>query len=184
MNEMPQYASRIDGRLSVAVRWLYASFLVLAVIALSLGFLLAGHWGWALLFCILGLVGWLARYPAFYFAPAGNLLFAVFLTAAALGVIAGLPVPLMLAAVTFNLGFWDLHAFENRLRQAVSSPATAALEKAHLQRLLPVLALGFLLGVIPLSIQFELSLEWAMALGLLVVLGLRLGIHFLTAPQK
>jgi hypothetical protein len=184
MNEMPQNSSRIDGFLSVAALWLFAGFLGLSVIALSLGFLLAGHWAWALLFCILGLVGWLARYPAFYFAPAGNILFAILVTASALGVIAGLSVPLMLAAVTFALGFWDLHALETRLRQAVSSPATATLEKAHLQRLLPILALGFLLALIPLSIQFELSLEWAMALGLLLVVGLRLGIHFLTVPQK
>jgi predicted membrane-bound spermidine synthase len=108
----------------------------------------------------------------------------LFVAAAAIGVIVGLSVFPLLIAVLASLAYWDLDGFQQRLSRVDSSDWTHNLEKSHIRRLLIALGLGLAASLIGLLIRTDLSMIWAILLGLVIVVSLRMGIRALQYPEK
>jgi hypothetical protein len=104
--------------------------------------------------------------------------------AAAFGMVGGLPALPLLVAVLASLAYWDLDGFNQRLSRVSSTDATRSLEKSHLRRLIIALSLGLLVSLMALSIRIDLSMAWAILLGLVIVISLRLGIGALQHHKK
>lgn len=97
----------------------------------------------------------------------------LFLLGSAVGVLwPGLSPALMLAAVLFSLAAWDLDHYLRRVERLEGVDDSPALQKAHLRRLLLVLALGALLGGVALLAPLRLGFGPAVLLALLAVVGL------------
>ena len=95
-----------------------------------------------------------------------------------------LPSMLLLVAVLASLAYWDLEGFHQRLSRVDSTDATHRLEKSHIRRLFIVLGLGLVVSLVALSIRIDLSMVWAILLGLVIVISLRLGIGALQHQKK
>lgn len=158
--------------------------LILAAGALVTAFGAGDLWGWAIVFVTLGLFGAIGSRRLR--ASLGTFWLVIFVIAAAIGMIIGLPAWPLSVAVLAALAHWDLDAFNYRLSRADPTDSTRRLEKSHLLRLLIVLGLGMAVSLLALSIRINLSLVWAMLLVLVIVVGLRLGIGALmnVAPSK
>lgn len=85
-----------------------------------------------------------------------SLLFAALMGVAVVGILAGLPHLLMLAAGCTNVLAWDLNQLEARLLD-FDDPATKEIERTHFQRTLMVLAASFVLIALDslLRIRFQ-----------------------------
>lgn len=151
--------------------------LALAAIALCIGYAWNDQWVWALLFLALGGAGWVL--PKRLARPLGPPLFTVFAAAAGLGAANLLPTPAMLLAILAALAYWDLDAFQERLKRVPASEDTRRLEELHLKRLAWVLGLGLALSLPGLLLHIKINLLWAMLLALLIIFGIRQGIGFL-----
>lgn len=155
--------------------------LILTTLALAVGYILDGHWPWVFVFLVLGVAGWWL--PKFLDRPPGSLLFTLFVTAAALGALSGIPALAMLIATVSSLAFWDLDAFQERRKRFPASEDTRVLERYHLRRLAWVLGLGLALSLPGLLLHIKINLLWAMLLSLLAVFGIRWGIASLRQSQ-
>ena len=91
---------------------------------------------------------------------------------AAIGLWLDLTTGWMLLALVAALTAWDLDHLGRRLQSAGSEEQSRSLERRHLQRLLAVDAVGLLLAILALEIEFRLRLTVALLLGLLAVVGL------------
>ena len=168
--------------------------LALAIAALAAGYIWNGIWELAVICIFLGILGWALdsknrpankKHPAQNSAvKTGPALFLGIVAAAGLGAAIALPVLPMLAAVLAGLAYWDLDGFQERLERVPASEDTRLLEKLHLQRLAWVLGLGLALSLPGLLLDIQLNLGWAILLGLLIVVGIRLGIGFLRQNQE
>jgi hypothetical protein len=144
---------------------------------LCLGFALKQEWTWSVGFLVAGVAGVL--YLARAKKGSGWVGLAFFLGAASLGVFLGVPFWTLLLAALSGLAFWDLDAFYDRLRRMPENEAIDTLAKAHHKRLLLALGIGWVLAQASSFFQFNLSLGWAILLGLAVVLLIREGISSL-----
>jgi hypothetical protein len=151
----------------------------LACLALAAGYGLSGSTGWAVVLIGFGLAGW--GIIKWLKLAAGNIFFILMIVAAGLGPGNGANPFLMLISILAALAFWDLDAFLQRLALVEPSPITHELEHKHLRRLLVVLGAGLLLGGVGLVIKIELNLGWAVILGIVILIGIRLGIQSLNA---
>jgi hypothetical protein len=142
----------------------------LATISLALGYAQGSLWPGAGLIVVLGLLWLGGQQLQTHWLP--NLGFVALVGAAAYGIWQELSVVWMLLGIVTALVPWDLVHFSQRLRQVGHISGEAQLKRDHLRRLLPVAGAGLALAGVALSFQFELSLGWAMILGLLVVIGL------------
>ncbi len=163
------------------IKYLPLLAISLAVAGLGIGYALGGHSAWVLPIMLAGLV-WLAghwrRWP--WSASFGLILF---VTLAAWGVFLELPAGWLLLAVITTLAAWDLAYFSWRLEQVPSTADPAGLLRAHLSRLALATGLGLILGGLALQLHFELSLGWALLLGLLILLGLSRAVRTIRRRQ-
>ncbi len=95
-----------------------------------------------------------------------------FTGSAAAGIIAGVGAGWMLGGLVAALSAWDLDRFAQRLADAGKMDGGHELERRHLRRLLAVVVLGLTLAGLPLIATVQLSLGWALLLGLFALLGL------------
>jgi hypothetical protein len=127
---------------------------------------------------VVGSVGIIRRWEGL-----GTGVFCTGIICAGFGVLHQLPLWTMLSAVLLSLAFWDLEAFTLRLRHVEPHLATRRLEKAHLLRLSTALGLGLILGLAGQFLRVKLSLEWAIGLGILLIVLIRLGISTLRREE-
>ena len=161
---------------------LCTSSLVLAACALVIAYGAGNLWGWAVLIAVLGILGGIG--PRSLRIKFGGVWLIVFVIAAANGMINELPaLPLVVAAVA-SLAYWDLDGFNQRLGRVEPSEATRSLEQSHLRRLISALSLGLVVSLMALSIRIDFSMAWAILLGLVIVISLRLGIGALQHQKK
>lgn len=114
--------------------------------------------------------------PAFYF-----LAFVFFAVA---GCLQNLSTPLMLVGMTANLAAWDLSRFYARLHAETDNSLKTALEKNHLQKLGFALAVGVVLGLIPLLVSLSVNFIVLMGIVLVAMLIMRRSMHsFRSAPR-
>lgn len=156
--------------------------LILAAEALAIAYGIGNLWGWAILMAGLGMLGGFG--PASLRLRFGNAWLLFLVIAAANGMMIGLPPLLLVMAVGASLAYWDLDGFNQRLGRVDPSDATRSLEKSHLRRLALALSLGLVVSLAALSIRIDLNLAWAILLGLVIMISLRLGIRALQAQKK
>lgn len=155
------------------IRRLLLAAIVVTAACLAAAYLLAASWAGAAAGLALGalwLLGQRYRWP-----PAAALGLGASTTLAALGLWlddgAGTAL-LALLAVVAALCAWDLEGLARLLARYPFVGDQADLERRHLARLLAVAALGLLLGGVTLALQIRLTFLPALALTLLVLLGL------------
>lgn len=156
--------------------------LLLAASALVIAYGIGELWVWAILIAGLGILGGFG--PRSLRTRFGNVWLLIFLIAAANGMMLRLPSALLVIAVVASLAYWDLDGFNQRLSSVEPSDMTRSLEKSHLRRLAFALSLGLAVSLVTLPIQIELGMVWAILLGLVIVISLRLGISALQRPKK
>ena len=87
---------------------------------------------------------------------------------------------LALAATTFALASWDLHAYRQRLTSVESVPAPRAHTIEHLRRLVLALGVGLALGLLGMWVRIDTGVGVVAGLILLAAVGLTGAIRFLT----
>ncbi|GEM_PF-1836742 len=146
--------------------------LALATTSLVLGYAMAELWEGAVLVFILGMGAMLALRR--YSLQLGTPVFLLMGLGAAAGAFARAQHVAMLIGFVAVLAYWDLDAFYVRLLPFALDEALPRLKKKHLRRLGVVLGLGLAAGLLGLGVTIEFSLEWALLLGALIVVFLRL----------
>ena len=153
-----------------------------AALAVALGYALIEFWLYALGIFVLGLLWaggiWFNRNEVI------SLGFVTFVTIAAYGLYLHVAALWMLIGVVAALIGWDLARFQRRLDSQAGSPlATSQLKTIHLSRLAAVSGLGLLLGAASMALQIDLTLGWAVLLGLLMVVSLSWVVRRIRSPQ-
>jgi hypothetical protein len=140
----------------------------------AVAYLVSQSYAWALLAVALGTV-WLfleiTNRP-----PLVSLFFLAFLSLAALGSLQNLPASVMLLGVSTNLAAWDLSRFRARIKPEMEIDMITMLERNHIQKLAPVLGIGFVLGLIPLLVTLSINFVALMCVVLLAMLVLRISV--------
>jgi len=157
------------------IRRLCAVSVGLATLCLLAAFVPYGRQGWALAIALLG-VAWLAA-PWHGLRWVTTLAWASFTALAALGVLLERPSLWLLSGMVAALLAWDLGHFGDCLDDAAEVRNRAELERAHLARLGATAGLGWLLGVLALSVRLHLNFTGALALALLLVSSLGLALR-------
>jgi hypothetical protein len=147
----------------------------LACTFLSLALFMEQQWVWAALALCIGAAVWLLIDRIKW--QTGWVAFFIFVAVAATGTYLGFPLWLMLPVVLFALVFWDLDAFLYRLSWFEPNERIQQMEKAHYIRLVMALVAGTVISLPGLFLRLDLSLGWAILLGLVIFLGIRLGIR-------
>ena len=155
--------------MSTAAKSLYVA-IGLAALAPALGFTASGLFPWTLLPVAIGLAWWLGRSRGWRWIASPAMVCLVILDA--FGMLRAVFPAWMLAGAAAALAAWDLDHFSQRLASAARVERERQWVSAHLRRLGVVAGLGSLLGLIGLSLQIQLGLGWAIALGLLAVVSL------------
>ena len=113
-----------------------------------------------------------------------SILFIVVISGAAFGIMVGGSPPLLLFVCVASLSYWDLDALDRRLKPQKSTELTREMEKSHIYRLLGSLGVGYLIGLVSLSIHIKLSIGWAIVLGIAVFAGIISIIRLVRTPAK
>ncbi|MBN2149010.1 MAG: hypothetical protein JW726_16615 [Anaerolineales bacterium] len=140
--------------------------LLLAAGALALGYGLGEAWIGTALFGLLGVSGWLGLRKV---SNLGSLLYLILMAGSVYGMFLGLSRLVMLIALVAALAFWDLDAFYVRLKWVNGNTHSQPLVRGHLRRLGWVLGLGFVLGLVGISFEINLTTEWGIVLGIITV---------------
>lgn len=143
----------------------FVGCLALATALLTLRYLLAGAWLWALLSGLLGVFWWI-EYRAQHPGLAHGLCIGM-LALALVGLQRGFEAFWALIVLECLLGAWDLQHFTVRLQFAHTSRQRWQLEERHLQRLAGVLLLGF--GCAGLALLMQVRLNFGLLLVLIAV---------------
>lgn len=164
--------------MSIVFAWLS---IVVAMMALALGYGLGNVWGGVGFTLAMGLLWLLGRWRNWdWTAPS---VFALWVGTAAAGLWLGLGAGWMLVGVVAALSAWDLEYFARRLQDAGHAEQAVALERVHLRRLLAVNVAGLALGAIALGIHIRLSFGLMLVLALVAVWGLSRAVRFLRQEE-
>jgi len=149
----------------------------LAAIILAVAYAVGGVWKVSPILLAMGALWWVGQKRHWnLFAPVALVGFVV---AAAVGLWMSLPAGWMLAGVVAALSAWDLDYFARRLGSVERVEMRPALERLHLRRLVSVDGLGLLLAGMALVVQYKLSFDVVLVLGLVAVLGLSQMVSYL-----
>lgn len=144
--------------------------IILATLALGLGYGLNLHWMPALLIAGLGILWLVGQWRRWAWTTTFGLV--SFIGLAAGGIWRALPPIWMLIGTVAALAAWDLARFLQRMEQVEQVGDRSTLSRAHLQRLLVVTGLGLLPGGLAAGAQLKLNFGWAVLLGFLMVVSL------------
>lgn len=155
--------------------------IIVAMIALALGYGLGSVWIGVGFTLTLGLLWLLGRWRGWgWMVPPA---FVLLVGMAAVGLWLGLGAGWMLVGVVAALSAWDLEYFARRLQTAGRAEQAVALERVHLRRLLAVNAAGLALGAIALGIHIRLGFGLMLVLALVAVWGLSRAVRFLQQEE-
>jgi hypothetical protein len=164
------------------MRKLFVLDVGLAMLALGASYALAGHWIWVMVTGFIGLL-WLAgAWRGQRWTSTLGLSF--FTVAAAIGIMLRFPSVWLLSSLVAALVAWDLDHFVQDLSQVKDIRDETALIKGHLWRLGIVVGLGWLLGVVALSVQITFDFIWTLALSLLIITSLSGVIRYLRRESE
>jgi hypothetical protein len=96
----------------------------------------------------------------------------------------GTPAWLMVLAIVFIIGAWDLNHFTQRLKAVDVVAYDTGIGKNHLARLALIEGVGVVLGGLAATVQMNLPFWWEAAFVFLAVIGLNRLIQFLRHPEE
>jgi hypothetical protein len=141
-----------------------------ATLSLVATFAAAGAWIWGVALLLYGLLWWFSEKSERAWVPSFG--FLLFTGMAALGMAAGLTKESLLLGAVMAMAAWDLDHWRQRAKKASRQDNLAALMHPHLERLALVLALGYGLSWLVLSVRMELGFWWIFFLALAGVIAL------------
>jgi len=152
------------------MRWLVITAVGLATLCIALPFMLSGAWMWVAVAVAIAAT-WIGVPPHGYdwTAPIGLFGFTLL---AAVGTVRFDALFWMLPAIVATLAAWDLSYLTQRLAIDGSIRDRADFLRAHLWQLGLTLAAGWLLAMLATQIQIQLTLLWALAIIMLLILSL------------
>jgi hypothetical protein len=155
----------------------------LSVFFLALGFALRGLWaGTAAILAVgaLWLLGQLRPPTRPGALPwTSSVAFVMLVIAAAVAMLLSVGAAWPLLGLVAALVTWDLDHFAQRMQAAKRVDDRPGLERGHIQRLLIVAAVGYLLAAVGLVLQLRLSFGLALLLAALAMLGFSLIIGYM-----
>jgi hypothetical protein len=156
--------------------------LLIACSALVLTFWISQDYVLSMTFLIVFVINLIAdkKYSSFL----SSILFIVVICGAAFGITIGGAPSLLLLVCVASIFYWDLDALDKRLKPQKYTELTRAMERSHIYRLLGSLGIGYLIGLVSLSIDIRLSLGWAILLGVVVFAGIFLIIRSMRLPAE
>jgi hypothetical protein len=164
------------------VRTLIAVAIGSATLLLALNYALTARWNWVAAIAAAGLL-WLAgSWHGRRWVSSAAL--TVFTVTAAAGVILRFPPLWLLSSVVAVLAAWDLERFAHYLGEVGDVRDEAELMRSHLRFLGFVVALGWCLGVVALSVRFTFDFVPTLALGLLVIMTLSGMIRYMRSASE
>lgn len=101
----------------------------------------------------------------------GEVPFPILTTACAVGILSGLSAPACLTAQVCALAAWDMRRFHGKSRLAPDNEEARRAEKRHMERLVPVLAVGALTAACGLFVRVRLGFAALLGLGILLAVG-------------
>jgi hypothetical protein len=165
-----------DEGMSMLTKYLYGA-LAAAVLSVSIGLATSKLPALTPLPAALGLLVVAGRWRRWEWSASVGMIGHVAL--ASFGVLTNAsPIWMLLGAIA-ALGMWDVDHFLLRVEGVKRIGEESRFCYAHIRRLGLVLGLGLALSLIALSLRVQLDLGWAMALGLLAVIGLAQALQFL-----
>ncbi len=141
-----------------------------ATLGLAAGYAVTGRWIWVMAILLVGLV-WLTE-PWHGGRWVATLAVLFFTAVAAVGILLGQTEFWLLTSLVAVLVAWDLDHFGNHLSDVSDVRGETDLIISHSRRLGFIAGLGWLLGVVALSVRIRLHFVLTLALALLIVIAL------------
>lgn len=113
-----------------------------------------------------------------------SLFFLFFIGLAIVGSLRDIPSSIMILAVSMTLIAWDLSQFQARISTEEESTAKTLMEGKHLQKLAITASIGFLVALIPVFVQLQISFVFFLIIILAILMGLRKSILDLRNEKK
>ncbi len=113
-----------------------------------------------------------------------SLFFLFFIALAIVGSLRDIPPAIMILAVSMTLIAWDLSQFQDRISTEEESTSKTLMETKHLQKLAITASIGFLVALIPVFVQLQISFVFFLIIILAILLGLRKSILDLRNEKK
>ncbi len=145
--------------------------ILIAPVALSLTFGLEQYWVGSVAAVGLGLWG-LYGWKKVKSAWSADLFFGGVVLLVTIGGLLGLMTYLLLLALLFALGAWDLIRFQRRIEHSPFSEGILKIEKRHLTLLGLVLLGGGILAVVMLTARMQISFSIMLVLGVILIISL------------
>ncbi|MBI1729597.1 hypothetical protein HY229_02900 [Candidatus Acetothermia bacterium] len=152
------------------IRPAFGISLGVAALSLILTFAASGAWAWAAILFLYGVLWWYSEKSKKAWVPSVGLL--LFTGMAASGMAAGLAKESLLLGAVMTLAAWDLDLWRQRASRASRQDNLGALMRPHLERLALVLALGYGVSWLVLSVRMELGFWWIFILAFAGVIAL------------
>jgi hypothetical protein len=158
------------------------SCLIVSTGCLGAGYIFAGYWQILPALLVILLFGIMAKKQLRFWSTSSFLL--VYIILAAIGVVADLPVGLMILACTFALASWDLIQFEQSIAGNSMLQTRTLLEKHHLRSLALAASAGLLLAFLSLYVHLQLTFGVIVSLVLIAMGCLLYGMQYSVKKRK
>ncbi len=162
-------------------KWIASGSIVVATLALALGYTLAGEELLAPAFTILGIL-WLVGFFR-QWRMISSLALVFFVAAAGYAVLKDYSPAFMLVVVVASLSVWDLESMLSCFSRVKPGAVDVDIENRHLLRLAIVAGMGIVLGTITLLVRIQMSLVMGLLLGLVLFAALSQLIVYLRRSQ-
>ena len=156
--------------------------LIISTGCLGAGYIFDGYWQILPVLLVILLFWMMAKKQLGFWPTSGFLL--VYLALAAIGVVADLPVGLMVVACTLALASWDLIQFERNLNENLLLETSTPFEKHHLRSLVLAVSAGLLLAFMSLYIHLQLPFGVIVSLVLIAMGCLIYGMQYIVKKRK
>jgi len=141
------------------------------------GYVIAGYWLILPVLCVMPLF-WIYTKSRSVFWSASSLLL-IYIVLAAIGIIAGIPMMLMIIGCTTALASWDLTQLKQSILENARLKTGTSFEKYHLRSLALSLSAGIVLSFASVYINLQLPFGVIVFLTLLAISGLTYSVQFM-----
>lgn len=156
--------------------------LIISTGCLGAGYIFDGYWQILPVLLVILVFGMMTKNQLGFWSTSGFLL--VYIVLAAIGVVADLPVGLMILACTFALASWDLIQFERNLNENLLLETSTPLKRHHLRSLALAASAGLLLAFMSLYIHLQLPFGVIISLVLIAMGCLIYGMQYIVRKRK
>lgn len=158
------------------------SCLIISTACLGAGYFWAGYWQFAPVLLVTCLLWTKMKKRIIEWSDTSFLV--IYTVLAAVGVVAGLSIELMIIASVFTLASWDLLRFEQSIVGKATFHTGSLFEKHHLRSLVMTMVTGLLFAMMSLYVHLQLSFVAIVSLVLLALSGLAYGVQYIQRTKR